>query len=80
MCRSNGSLVYGSVAGAGRLVRNAMVVVFAGRRVGWSCNVLTVQRSAPQNRRVLDLDDGSASGAKITAAEAAPTANMLAAT
>jgi hypothetical protein len=52
--RSNGGRVSGRLAGAGREVRNAIVVGWAGIRTGRSCSVFTVQRSTPHSIRPLD--------------------------
>jgi hypothetical protein len=46
--RSKRSRVYGSERGRGRFTRYATVVGRAGKRLGRSCNVFTVQRSTPQ--------------------------------
>ncbi len=41
----------GGETGAGRLTRYAIVVVLTASSFGWSCRVLTVQRSVPQTMR-----------------------------
>jgi hypothetical protein len=83
MCRSNGSLVSGKLAGAGREVRNAIVVCSAGSSVGRSCSVLTVQRSTPHSTRPLEevpvstLAAAKATSTRTTAAKERPATNRF---
>jgi hypothetical protein len=83
MCRSNGSLVSGKLASAGREVRNAIVVSSAGSSVGRSCSVFTVQRSTPHSTRPLEevpvstLAAAKATSTRTTAAKERPATNRF---
>src|SRR6266498_2121972 len=73
MCRSNGSRVDGSELGAGREVRNLIVVALAGSSEGRSPRVFTVQRSTPQATRPVAADVRGGCDAQATNTVASAT-------
>src|SRR5438034_11369949 len=73
MCRSNGSRVCGSERGAGRVVRDLIVVASAGRSEGRSPSVFTVQRSTPQVARPVAADVGGGADAHLATKPATTT-------